>query len=146
MKTIIENVKKAALLVILIFGLSAMVSAQTKTAVKVTDLQKGITDNITKNYAGYTIKDAFKVETNKVITYDVDVVKGAKNMCLSYDNSGKFLNVMEPKAKTMAGNKTKSTPKTNAKTNSKTNNKTKEKSTSSVNGKMKPMGKKSIVG
>jgi len=100
MKTIFENVKKLALAFTLIVGIVTMANAQVKTALKTSDLQKGITDQISQNYAGYAIKDAYKVNHNKVITYQVDVVKDNKMMCLSYDNNGKFLKVIEPKNKT----------------------------------------------
>ncbi len=61
----IKNVKKIALLLTLVLGLSAVVNAQTKTAIKIADLQKGITDNIAQNYPGYKIKDAFKIENSQ---------------------------------------------------------------------------------
>jgi hypothetical protein len=99
MKTMIGNVKKLALLLILVFGMSALLSAQSKTPVKVADLQKSIIDKITKDYAGYTIKDAYKIDKNKVITYDVNVLKSDHALCLAFDNNGKFLNVVEPKSK-----------------------------------------------
>ena len=52
-------------------------SAQAKpasTVVKVADLPKTITDNVAKDYAGYTIKDATCTNANNVLTYDVVVV------------------------------------------------------------------------
>jgi len=99
MKTIIKNAKTLALVLTMIFGINAISHAQVKTAIKTADLQKSITDQIAKDYAGYAIKDAFKVDHNKVITYQVDVMKDNKTMCLAYNNNGKFLKVIEPKAK-----------------------------------------------
>jgi hypothetical protein len=100
MKTIIVNVKKLALALILVIGIGAFANAQVKTALKTADLQKGITDQISQNYVGYAIKNAYKVDHNKVITYQVNVEKDKKVLCLSYDSSGKFLNAIEPKNKT----------------------------------------------
>ncbi len=106
MKTIIGNVKKFAVLLTLVLGLSTIVSAGPKTPIKVTDLQKSITDQIAKDYAGYTIKNAYKMDKNKVVTYDVNVVKGTQTLCLAFDQSGKFLRVIEPKSKSNTSNKT----------------------------------------
>jgi hemerythrin superfamily protein len=72
----------------------------------VANLQKSIKDYIAKDYAGYSIKNAFKMDHNKVITYDVNLVKGKQNVCLAFDNNGSFLKVVEPKNKTNALNKT----------------------------------------
>jgi hypothetical protein len=110
MKTMIENFKKFAILAILVFGLNAYVSAQSKTVVKISDLQKSITDQIAKDYTGYTIKNAYKIDKNKVVTYDVNVIKGKETLCLAFNNSGKFLKVIEPKNKT--NNKTSTNSKT----------------------------------
>jgi replication initiation and membrane attachment protein DnaB len=110
-----KTLKKIALIITMVIGVSTLVNAQTKTPVKVADLQKSITDHIAKNYAGYAIKDAYKVETNKVITYEVDAAKAAQTVCLSYDNMGMFLKVITPKTTntpTKTTTKTKTGPKT----------------------------------
>ena len=81
--------KKLLILAILVLG-ALTVNAQ-RTPIKAGDLQKGITDNITKEWAGYTIKDATKVVTNNVTTFEVVVTKGASQETLCYDNNGKFI-------------------------------------------------------
>lgn len=63
----------------------------THTVVQVADLQKPITDNIAKDYAGYTIKSASSVTANNVITYHVVVVKGSNTETLVYDKDGMFV-------------------------------------------------------
>ena len=73
-----------------------IVNAQT-TPVKVADLQKSITDNITKDYAGFTIKSANKVVENNVARFDVVIAKGTMQETLCYDNNGKFIKKMEAK-------------------------------------------------
>ena len=63
----------------------------TRTVVKVADLQKAITDNIAKDYVGFTIKEAASVTANKVVTYEVVIVKGTTTETLVYDKDGKFV-------------------------------------------------------
>jgi hypothetical protein len=87
--------KKLLFIMVLVMG-ALVVNAQ-KTPVKVADLQKSITDNITKDYPGFTIKEATKVVENNVTTFDVVVVKGTTQETLSYDNTGKFLKKMGTK-------------------------------------------------
>lgn len=63
----------------------------TRTTVKVADLQKPITDNVAKDYAGYTIKDASSITSNSAVTYHVVVVKGSDTETLVYDKDGMFV-------------------------------------------------------
>ncbi len=69
----------------------------TRTTVKVADLQKSITDNIAKDYAGFTVKEASSVTTNNTITYDVVITKGATTETLVYDKDGNFVKKMPAK-------------------------------------------------
>jgi hypothetical protein len=66
-------------------------SKSVHTAVKVADLQKPITDNIAKDYAGFTIKEASSVASNNAVTYHVVVVKGSDTETLVYDKDGIFV-------------------------------------------------------
>jgi hypothetical protein len=88
--------KKFLLIMVLVMGALA-VNAQ-KTPVKVTDLQKAITDNIAKDYVGFTIKDATRVVDKSDTTFNVVVVKGTTQETLCYSSKGKFLKKMEAKA------------------------------------------------
>ena len=81
----------------MVLVMGAMVVNAQKTPVKIADLQKSITDNIAKDYIGFTIKEASKVVENNVITYNVVVVKGTTQETLCYDNTGKFLKKMGAK-------------------------------------------------
>jgi len=69
----------------------------THTVVQVADLQKPITDNIAKDYAGYNIKSASSVTTNNGLTYHVVVAKGSSTETLVYDKDGVFVKKL-PKA------------------------------------------------
>ena len=86
------------LLFVIAFVMGALVVNAQRTPVKVADLQKSITDNITKEYFGFTIKDATKVVEKDIVTYDVVVVKGTTQETLCYDSTGKFLKKMGAKA------------------------------------------------
>lgn len=63
----------------------------THTIVKVADLQKPITDNIAKDYAGFTIKEASSVAGNNAVSYHVVIVKGSDTETLVYDKDGVFV-------------------------------------------------------
>ena len=100
--------KKLLIAMVLVMG-ALVVNAQT-TPVKVADLQKSITDNIAKDYVGFTIKDATKVVENNVVTFNVVITKGTTQETLCYDSTGKFLKKMGAKAGV-----TKEAPKTTTK-------------------------------
>jgi hypothetical protein len=87
--------KKLLFVMVLVMG-ALVVNAQ-RTPVKVADLQKSITDNVAKDYAGFTIKEATKVVENNVVTFDVVIAKGTMQETLCYDNAGKFLKKLEAK-------------------------------------------------
>lgn len=72
---------------------------QTRTAVMVADLQKAITDNIAKDYVGYTVKEATKVTEEGVVTFEVVVVKDTATETLVYDKDGAFVKKLPPPEK-----------------------------------------------
>ena len=86
------------LLSVIVLVMSAVIANAQRIPVKVADLQESITDNIAKDYVGYTIKNATKVVEKNVVTFDVVVVKGTKQETLRYDNTGKFLKKIEAKS------------------------------------------------
>jgi hypothetical protein len=92
--------KKLLFIMTLIMAVLVANAQITKVQVKASDLPKAITDNIAKNYVGYTIKEATKVTENKVVTYDVVIHKGTAMETLVYDKDGKFLRKMTPPAAT----------------------------------------------
>ena len=94
---------KKVLFVMVLFMAALIVNAQTtRVPVKVADLQKAITDNVTKTYPGFTVKSAVKVTTNTVVTFDVVIVKGTVSETLVYDKDGKFVKKVTQKAGTTA--------------------------------------------
>jgi len=95
----------------MVLVMGALVVNAQRTPVKIADLQKSIVENITKDYAGFTIKEATKVVENNVVTYDVVIAKGTTQETLCYDNAGKFLKKLEAKT----GQKPASKPPTKKK-------------------------------
>jgi len=96
--------KKVLVVLVLIMAVMA-VNAQTTTTTKelpvrtnvlVADLQKTVTDNIAKDFVGYTIKEATKVTDNGIVTYEVVVVKETTTETLVYDKDGKFVKKILP--------------------------------------------------
>ena len=86
--------------------MGALVVNAQRTPVSVVELQKTITDNVVKDYAGFTIKEATKVVENNIVSYEVVVVKGTTGgtiLCdtLLYDVDGKFLKKVTEKAGTV---------------------------------------------
>ncbi len=66
-----------------------------RTAVKAAEILKPITDNVAKDFSGYTIKEATSVNLNNTITYEVVIVKGMTTETLVYDKDGNFLKKIE---------------------------------------------------
>jgi hypothetical protein len=95
--------KKVLIVLVLIMAVM-VVNAQvintadstTRTVVKVADLQKAITDNIAKDYVGYTIKEATRVTEKNIVTFEVVVVNGTATEVLVYDKEGIFVKKLPP--------------------------------------------------
>ena len=69
-------------------------SKSTHAVVQVADLKKAITDNIAKDYAGFSIKSASSVTANNALTYHVVVAKGSTTETLIYDSNGTFVKML----------------------------------------------------
>jgi len=93
---------KKVLFVAVLFMTILVVNAQTPKAsviseksvratVELADLQKTITDNVAKDFAGFAIKEAASVTTNDVVTYEVTITKEALTETLVYDKAGVFV-------------------------------------------------------
>lgn len=80
------------LMLVAVFAFAVLfVNAQTRTEIKVADLNKAITENVAKDHAGFVIKDAYKCENKGVATIEVKVAKGNEESILVYDKDGKFI-------------------------------------------------------
>ena len=67
-----------------------------RAVVMVGDLQKPITDNIAKDYVGFTVKEAFSLTEKDIVTYEVVIVKGTVTEKLIYDKNGVFIKKLPP--------------------------------------------------
>ncbi len=101
--------KKVLFVFVLIMAVLVVNAQETKTSVTkekplrtvvlVADLQKTITDNIAKDYVGYTIKEATSVTENNIVTFEVVIVKGTTTETLVYDKDGAFIKKLPPAPK-----------------------------------------------
>jgi len=57
-------------------------------------LPKAILETIAKDYPGYKIEEAAKIETDGKITYEAEVEKGEKSTDLIFDVNGKLLKTL----------------------------------------------------
>lgn len=78
-------------ILLLLFLTSLALSGQTKTELQPEELQKPIVQYIAKNYPGYAIDKAFKVDTRGVITFDVCLYKDKNYEKLFFDKEGNYL-------------------------------------------------------
>jgi hypothetical protein len=88
--------KKLLFVIALVAGISAA-NAQNRTSLKVADLPKAISENIAAEHKGYTVQDAYKVDTKGIISYEVLAKSAASRVILVYDKDGKYMK-MEPQA------------------------------------------------
>jgi hypothetical protein len=88
--------KKLLFVLALVAGVSAA-NAQNRTSLKVADLPKAISENIAAEHKGYTVQDAYKIDTKGIISYEVLVKSAASRVVLLYDKDGKYVK-MEPQA------------------------------------------------
>jgi hypothetical protein len=83
--------KKTALIMIVALTISAFANAQTRVEVKSADLPKAITENLAKDYSGFAIQNAYKVNTKNQSTYQLIVIKGTDKEKLVYSSTGAFI-------------------------------------------------------
>jgi len=98
--------KKVLVVLVLIMAVLAVNAQATKTTVNketpvrttvlVTDIQKAITDNIAKDYVGYTIKEATSLIENNIVNFEVVIVKETTTETLVYDKDGVFIKKLPP--------------------------------------------------
>jgi hypothetical protein len=73
-------------------------SKSSGTTIPTSDLPQAVTDNIKKDYPGYTIKSASSMTGKNGLNYVVDVMKGTESESLVFDNTGKFLKKLTSKS------------------------------------------------
>jgi hypothetical protein len=85
-----KTMKTLMAILALLIGTAIGVNAQTKTMVKITDLPKAISSNLSTQHKDWTPVEAFKVDTKGVISYEVIAKKENNQVKLLYDKDGKF--------------------------------------------------------
>ena len=102
-QNILRIMKKLAIITAFMVAVLTVNAQVSHVTVKASDLPKAITENIAKNYTGFTIKEANKVTENNVVSYNVLINKGTTSETLVYDKDGKYLRKMtQPTASTPA--------------------------------------------
>jgi hypothetical protein len=84
----IKMKKTFVILVAMLFVTFAF--SQTKTEIKPADVSPGVTSYINKNFSGYNIDKAFKVDSKGVISTEVMVSKGNEKLALTFDKDLKL--------------------------------------------------------
>lgn len=64
--------------------------SQTKTEIKPANLSKGVSTYITKNFSGYSVDKAFKIDNKGVMSTQVMVSKGPEKLALTFDKEFKL--------------------------------------------------------
>jgi uncharacterized protein YxeA len=64
--------------------------SQTKTEIKPADLSKGVSTYIKKNFSGYGIDKAFKIDNKGVMSTEVVVSKDSEKLALTFDKDFKL--------------------------------------------------------
>jgi Protein of unknown function (DUF2874). len=81
--------KKAVVMMVAMLFVTFAFS-QTKTEIKPTDLSKGVSTYITKNFSGYGVDKAFKIDNKGAISTEVIVSKGSEKLALTFDKNFKL--------------------------------------------------------
>jgi hypothetical protein len=89
--------KTMVLFFAMILGVTVL-NAQTRTTIKVADLPKSISQDINSNHVGWKAIEAFNVNTNNVMSYEVVIEKGTEKMNLYYDKDAKFVRGQDQKS------------------------------------------------
>jgi len=62
-----------------------------QTAIKITELPKAVTSDISKSYPGFVIENAYKITNEAYSTYQVVITKNSNKFNLYYDKSGMII-------------------------------------------------------
>ena len=81
--------KRIVLIVAAIFSVSFIFS-QTKTEIKPAELSQVLSSYINKNFSGYIVDKAFKIDNKGVMSTQVMVSKGDEKLALTFDKEFKL--------------------------------------------------------
>lgn len=99
--------KKLIFIISFIFINYNLILAETKTAIRLSELNQLILDDIHKNFPDYSINEAFKVNNKEIISYEVIIKNEKYTLNLYYTNTGKFIRkeIPHPKENSVATQK-----------------------------------------
>jgi len=80
--------KTSAIMITMLFV--TCVFSQTKTEIKPADITKVVSTYIAKNFAGYGIDKAFKVDNKGAVSTEVMITKGSEKLALTFDKDFKL--------------------------------------------------------
>jgi hypothetical protein len=83
--------KRFIFIILVAFIFSAIGNAETKIAIKPSELNPVILNDVKKNYSGWIIIEAFKINNRNIFTYEVILQKGQNKVNLYYDSKGGFI-------------------------------------------------------
>jgi hypothetical protein len=83
------------IIILLVFHTTFSI-AETKTAIKPSELNPKITNDIHTNYSGYIIIEAFKINNKGVFSFEAIIQKGKNKLNLFYDANGVFIRKVLP--------------------------------------------------
>jgi hypothetical protein len=98
------KMKKIAFLMMAMLSVTFAFS-QTKTEIKQASLPKGVSSYITKNFSGYSVDKAFKIDNKGMMSTQVMVSKGAEQLALTFDKEFKLTKkeAIKPDTKMVSG-------------------------------------------
>jgi hypothetical protein len=83
--------KKFLLSTLVLVAFALAMNATTKTSIKTSDLPKAASEDISKNYSSFSIKEAFRIENKGITQFEVILQKANEKLVLSYEKDGKFI-------------------------------------------------------
>lgn len=83
--------KKALSLTLIMITFLVAMNASTKTSIKASDLPKAVLEDIKRNYPGYSIVEAYKVQNKSVVEFKVLIERTNVKLVLNYNKDGIFV-------------------------------------------------------
>jgi hypothetical protein len=86
----IPSLLKKVSLTLMAFLFSIFLYSQTKTEIRPAEISKNVAEYIAKNFSGYSVDKAFKVDSKGILSTEVMVTKGQEKLALTFDKNAKL--------------------------------------------------------
>jgi hypothetical protein len=93
---------KRAILISVVMHTAIFAFSQTKTEMKPSELPKGVSSYLSKNFSGYGVDKAFKIDNKGVLSTEVMVTKGGETLVLTFDKDVRLVKKQAIKPDTKA--------------------------------------------